>query len=44
MPLEILLMLVVGGITGIALLTHGLGLSKRRAFHDEAEARAAWLR
>lgn len=43
MPLHILLILVVGGIAGIALALHLLGLSKAPAFTD-ATARAAWLR
>lgn len=44
MPLEILLVLVVGGITGIAILSHSLGLSKRRAFQSADDAQAAWQR
>lgn len=43
MPLHILLILVVGGIAGIALALHLLGLSKAPAFTDDT-ARAAWLR
>lgn len=43
MPLHILLILVVGGIAGIALALHLLGLSKAPAFTPET-ARAAWLR
>ncbi|MEM8653650.1 MAG: hypothetical protein AAGF36_02815 [Pseudomonadota bacterium] len=43
MPLHILLILVVGGIAGIALALHLLGLSKAPAL-TEATARAAWLR
>lgn len=43
MPLEILLILVVGGIAGIALALHLAGLSRVPRF-DAASARAAWLR
>ena len=43
-PLTVLIVLVVGGIAGIALLTHVLGLSAPRRFEDAAAARAAWLR
>ena len=43
MPLHILLILVVGGIAGIALALHLLGLSKAPAFSDDT-ARTAWLR
>lgn len=43
MPLEILLILVVGGIAGIALALHLMGMS-RSAPLDEATARAGWLR
>ena len=43
MPLEILLVLVVGGISGIALALHMMG--KSRVLHlNERSARAAWLR
>ncbi len=44
MPLEILLIFVVAGIAGIALLLHFLGLSRGAVFADEDAARAAWLR
>ncbi len=44
MPLEILLIFVVAGIAGIALLLHLLGLSRGAVFADEDAARAAWLR
>lgn len=44
MPLDILIILVVVGIAGIAVLTHLLGLSKPKTFLTEAQARAAWLR
>lgn len=43
MPLHILLILVIGGIAGIALALHLLGLSKSDPF-TENSARAAWLR
>lgn len=43
MPLHILLILVVGGIAGIALALHLLGLSKAAPFTPDT-ARAAWLR
>ncbi|WP_299744005.1 hypothetical protein [uncultured Tateyamaria sp.] len=43
MPLHILLILVVGGIAGIALVLHWLGLSKVPPFTPET-ASAAWLR
>lgn len=43
MPLHILLILVVGGIAGIALALHLLGLSKAPTFTVET-ARSAWLR
>ncbi|MEX0366591.1 MAG: hypothetical protein AB3N22_11010 [Ruegeria sp.] len=43
MSLEILLILVVGGIAGIALLLHLTGQSARRLLTPEA-ARADWLR
>jgi len=44
MPLHILIVLVVGGIAGIALLTWAFGLSKPLRFMTEAQARDAWLR
>ena len=44
MPLVWLIALVVGGIAGIALLTHVLGLSRPRRFASDAEAEVAWLR
>lgn len=44
MPLEFLGLLVVGGIAGIALLLHLLGLSTSQQFVSEKDARAAWLR
>lgn len=44
MPLHILIILVVGGIAGIALLTYVFGLSRPLRFEDEDAARAAWLR
>lgn len=44
MPLEVLLIFVVAGIAGIALLLHLLGLSRGAVFIDEDAARAAWLR
>lgn len=43
MPLEILLILVVGGIGAIALLLHLTGRSRLIQLDEEA-ARAAWLR
>lgn len=43
MPLEILLVLVVGGIAGIALLLHVTGKSRLRLLTPES-ARAEWLR
>ncbi|MDA7430942.1 hypothetical protein PGB28_20995 [Primorskyibacter aestuariivivens] len=43
MPLPLLLMLVIGGIAGIAVILHLLGLSRPLAFPDENAARAAWL-
>ncbi len=43
MPLIVLLVLVVGGIAGIAVLLHLIGLSKAKVF-DQSSARAAWLR
>lgn len=44
MPLPVLLLLVVGGIAGIAVLLHILGLSAPRRFISEADAKQAWLR
>lgn len=44
MPLHILIVLVVGGIAGIALLTWMFGLSRPLRFEDADAARAAWLR
>ena len=44
MPLHILVMLVVGGIVGIAVLTWAFGLSRPLRFEDKEAARAAWLR
>ncbi|MEP2531773.1 hypothetical protein [Shimia sp.] len=44
MPLEILLVLVVGGIAGITVILHRLGLSRRFQFENEEAARTAWLR
>lgn len=44
MPLDILIALVVGGIAGIAALTHVAGLSRRRAFEAADQARTGWLR
>lgn len=38
MPLEVLLILVVGGIAGIALLLHVTGRSATRRLKDEADA------
>jgi len=43
MPLDILLILVIGGIAGIALLTWLAGLAKPRTL-DDAEARSEWER
>ncbi|MEL6883650.1 MAG: hypothetical protein AAFY39_10510 [Pseudomonadota bacterium] len=43
MPLHILLILVVGGIAGIALALHLLGLSRATPLTEDT-ARAAWLR
>lgn len=42
MPLHILGILVIGGIAGIVVLLHLLGLSRPRRFEDEAAARSAW--
>lgn len=44
MPLHILLLLVVGGIAGIAVLSHFLGLSSALTFPTKDAARDAWLR
>ncbi|WP_204115704.1 hypothetical protein [Shimia biformata] len=44
MSLEILGILVVAGIGGIAVLLHLLGLSNGRRFDGKDDARAAWLR
>ncbi len=43
MPLELLLILVVGGISAIALLLHLSGRSKPKVM-TAAQARQAWLR
>lgn len=43
MPLDILLILVIGGIAGIALLTWLAGLAKPRTL-DESQAETEWLR
>jgi hypothetical protein len=43
MPLEVLLILVVGGIAGIALLLQVLGYSRAEPFTEDT-ARAAWER
>ncbi|MBY6067545.1 hypothetical protein KUW17_12385 [Leisingera aquaemixtae] len=43
MPLELLLALVLGGISGIAVLLHLTGCS-RQVVLTAASARAAWLR
>ena len=44
MPLHILLILVIGGIAGIALLLHVLGHSRRFDLSDAGTARTEWLR
>lgn len=44
MPLPFLIVLVVGGIAGIAVLLHVAGLSRPRRFESESDARAAWSR
>lgn len=44
MPLSILLPLVIGGIAGLAVLMHMLGLSRSAVIADPAAARRAWLR
>lgn len=43
MPLEILLLLVIGGIAGIAVILHLAGLSRRTVLSAE-DARSAWHR
>lgn len=43
MPLQILLILVVGGIGAVAVLLHLTGRS-RQTYLDEGKARAAWIR
>ncbi len=43
MPLEILLVLVIGGLAGIALLLHLTGRSQRRVLTPD-NARAEWRR
>lgn len=43
MSLSILLLLVSGGILGIGVLLHLLGLSSRRVFEDEDAVRRVWL-
>lgn len=42
MPLHILGILVIGGIAGIAVLLHLLGLSRAKTFADADSARTAW--
>ena len=42
MPLSILLPLVVGGIAGIVVLLHILGLSRQAVISDADAAMAAW--
>ena len=42
MPLSVLLPLVVGGIAGIVILLHLLGLSRRAVIMDGETACAAW--
>ena len=44
MPLHILLILVIGGIAGIAVLLHLLGHSRRFDLSDAGIARTEWLR
>lgn len=44
MPLHILLVLVIGGIGGIAILLHYLGLSAPRVFGGPEDAARQWLR
>jgi len=43
MTLTVLLLLVAGGIAGIAVLLHMLGMSKPHIFEDEAEVKSVWL-
>ncbi|MGH1355995.1 MAG: hypothetical protein ACRBBS_13050 [Thalassovita sp.] len=43
MSLTVLLLLVTGGIVGIVVLLHLLGLSNRRVFEDESAVRGVWL-
>lgn len=44
MSLEVLLALVVGGIAGIAVLLHVMGLTAPHVFKNGREAMAAWAR
>lgn len=44
MPLELLVLMVVVGILGIAFTLHFLGLTDGPGLADEDAARAAWLR
>jgi len=44
MPLELLLVLVVGGIAGITILLHLLGLSRPLTFDTAQDAKVAWHR
>lgn len=44
MPLHILGVLVVVGLTGLAVLMHVMGLTKRRKLKSAQDARAAWQR
>lgn len=44
MPLGMLVALVVGGIAGIAVLTHVLGWSRPRQFLIKEDATRGWLR
>ena len=44
MPLEVLLVLVVGGIAGLAGLMHLLGCSRGFDLRDAGVARTEWLR
>lgn len=43
MTLSVLVLLVTGGIVGIAILLHLLGLSRPRVFEDEAAVARVWL-
>jgi hypothetical protein len=43
MSLSVLLVLVAGGIAGIGILLHLLGLSEKRLFQDEQTVRRIWL-